>query len=51
MTKKLKTPKALDDFVDKVLRYKPPPKSKAAKKRAAQAVAKEDPDKWKRAAD
>jgi hypothetical protein len=35
---KQKTPKVLDEFVDKVLRYKPPPKSKAAKKRAAKVV-------------
>ena len=36
---KQKTPKVLDAFVDKVLRFKPKPKSKAAKKRAAQVVA------------
>jgi hypothetical protein len=33
---KQKTPKVLDAFVDKVLRFKPKPRSKAAKKRAAQ---------------
>jgi hypothetical protein len=51
MKKKLNTPKALDDFVDKVLRYKPPPKSKAAKKRAAAAKPEKPIEEMKRAAD
>lgn len=32
---KQKIPKVLDVFVDKVLRFKPKPRSKAAKKRVA----------------
>jgi hypothetical protein len=44
-----KTPKELDAFVDKVLAYRPKPRSKAAKKRAAQA--KVEHPALKRAAD
>ncbi|HEY1649519.1 MAG TPA: hypothetical protein VGF96_16165 [Terracidiphilus sp.] len=52
MKKPVNTPKALDDFVDKVLRFKPPPKSKAAKKRIALAAKQKKPMKdLKRAAD
>jgi hypothetical protein len=49
MTEK-KTPKVLDEFVDKVLAYKPKPRSKAAKKRAAQTEQAQRPV-LKRAAD
>jgi hypothetical protein len=34
----MKTPKALDAIVDKVLRYKPKPKSKPAKRRKRRAT-------------
>lgn len=33
----MNTPKALDAFVDVVLSYKPPPKTKAAKRRIRKA--------------
>lgn len=47
-----KIPRELNRIVDKVLAFKPKPKSKAAIKRAEQAAARvEEPTKWKRAAD
>jgi hypothetical protein len=47
-----KIPRELNRIVDKVLAYKPKPKSKAAKRRAEQVAARiEEPTKWKRAAD
>lgn len=52
MKKKPSTPKALDAFVDKVLRFKPPPKSKAAKKRAVQMTTLRPAEvEYKKAAD
>jgi hypothetical protein len=44
-------PKALDEIVDKVLAYKPPPRSKAAKKRAVEKMKFVTQPEHKKAAD